>query len=165
MLPQIAQNTAFKNYFEHFIYVLLLMKQPINGHWRLSSQIARTKESPIWLLRSQQLYSGNRQIGLSSILYFVGNRSLRLRHVRIIKISRILMRPHHTTEARPQQLCSNATVVWWRGIPEIIYVNTRIYITLLVSILNHVSVCFSEMADHSEVPKSPQTHLKKPNLY
>ena len=161
MLPQIVQNTAKKDYFKHLIYVQLLMIQPINGHWHLSAHIARTKESLIWLLRSQQLYSGNRHTRLSKILFFVGNRSLRLRHSKISKISWSLMRLYHTTGTRRQQLCSNATVVWCGGIPEIIhtiFANANTF--LCVSILIHVSVCLSSMIACSEATGNPPNTLK-----
>ena len=162
MLPQNAQNTSIKIYLELLIYVQLLMTQTINGHWHLSAHIARTKESLIWLLRSQQLYSGNRHIRLSKIFFSVGNRSLRLRFSKISKISWSLMRLYHTTGTRSQQLCSNVTVVWCRGIPENIHIvaNAKIYTCLCVPILFHVSVCLSGMIAYSEVTMNPHTALK-----
>ena len=90
---------------------MITIIQSINSFWHLPALLVRTKVSPLWLVRSQQLCRGTRHIGLTLKLCSNGNKSIRPIDFIINTVSRRWM-PLYRKAA---ELFCNAAV-WWGDI-------------------------------------------------
>lgn len=118
MLTKYIQSSPNKENLDIWNPIQLLLNvfintmiQPINSFWHLPAPLVRTRVSPLWLVRSQQLCRGTGHTGLTLKLCSNGNKSLRLIEFIINTVSRRWMPPY---QKAAELLCNAA--VWWGDI-------------------------------------------------
>ena len=130
MLTNYIQNKPKKEDLEILENKLFLLSnitiESINSLWHLSALLARTKVSPIWSVRSQQLCRGTGHIGVALKLYSSGNDT-----VWLIIVSRSLI---SLCQAVACIFCCAA--VWWRDITRNNIISFRIEYLFMYVIIN-----------------------------
>ena len=130
MLTNYIQNKPKKENLEILDKKLFLLRniiiESINSLWHLSALAARTKVSPIWLVRSQQLCRGTRHIGVALKLYSNGNDTVWLKIVSRGRIS----------------LCQTVACIvccatdWWKDITRNNIISCIIHYLFMYVIIN-----------------------------